>query len=76
MSQDFTVKPITVGDLIAHLQTLPQDLPVGYHAYSEHNLLQIKDLAIEEACLPRPDGWVHDARPDKATTTYLMFPGN
>ena len=31
---------------------------------------------IQKLCLPRADGWVANARPDKETQEYLCFPGN
>jgi hypothetical protein len=67
---------MTVADLIATLQTMPQHLLVGYRCHSEQCLLEASDLNIVEACLPRPDGWIQSKRPDKPTQEYLMFPGN
>jgi hypothetical protein len=67
---------ITVAQLIAHLQTLPQDAPVAYSMYSEHCLMEVSDIDVAELGIARPDGWVHDARPDKPTITYVLFPGN
>lgn len=66
----------TIAQLIAHLQTLPGDLPVAFELHSEQCLLDLKDLRIAQLCYPRPDGWVHHARPDKPTQPYLLFPGN
>lgn len=65
---------MTVAELCAHLQTQPQDLPVVYRCYSEFCLVVIGDIEIGEACVPRPDGWVHAKRPDKPTQTYLILP--
>ena len=70
------MKAMTVAELIAFLQTQPQDLPVAYRLYSEQCLVQTGDIRIAEACKPRKDGWVHNKRPDKATQLYLMLPGN
>lgn len=67
---------MTVAELIAFLQTQPQGLQVAYACFSEHCLLGAVDINIAEACVPRPDGWVHSKRPDRPTQTYLMFPGN
>lgn len=67
---------MTVSELIAFLQTQPQDLQVAYMCYSEHVLLETDEIEIYEACEPRPDGWIHNKRPDKPVQTYLMFPGN
>lgn len=66
----------TVADLIEHLRTLPQDLPVAYHIYSEQSLLEFEDIRIKEFCAPRPDGWVQNKRPDMPSMKYLVFPGN
>ncbi len=65
-----------VSELIAFLQTQPQDLPVVYRCYSEYDTLEVPDICIAKLCLPRPDGWVHDIRPDKAGRDYLVLPGN
>jgi len=70
------LEPITVGDLVSHLLTLPQHLLVAYRCCSENVLLEISDLELEECQPPRPDGWVGDARPDRERQTYLLFPGN
>ena len=67
---------MSVAELIAFLQTQPQHLPVVFLLFSEQRLLEPKDICIEDACLPRDDGWVQNARPDMPTQTYLMFPGN
>ena len=67
---------MTVAELIAFLQTQPQDLQVAYERNSEQCLLEANELHQEVCCEPRADGWIHDQRPDKATQTYLMFPGN
>jgi hypothetical protein len=70
------VKPVTVAELIQHLQSLPSHLPVAYQLHSEMCLLELNDLEVIKAQAPRPDGWVHDARPDKSTIEYVLFPGN
>lgn len=67
---------MTVAELIAFLQTQPQDLPVVYQLYSEQALLKADDIHIERLCEPRPDGWVHHARQDKPLQSYLVLPGN
>jgi len=67
---------MTVSELIAFLQTQPQDLQVAYDRYSEHALLEAKDIMVCDACDPRDDGWIQRKRPDKPTQKYLMFPGN
>lgn len=69
-------KGVTVADLIRHLQTFPQDLPVIHQKYSEQCLLKLKEVRVEEFCEHRPDGWVQDKRPDMPTRLYLCFPGN
>jgi hypothetical protein len=65
-----------VAELIAFLQTQPQDLEVIYQCYSEYALVETRDIKVTKACQPRLDGWVHNKRPDKPTQTYLAFPGN
>lgn len=67
---------MTVAELIEFLQTQPQDLQVCYALFSEQILLKVDDMEIVEKCLPRPDGWIHDKRPDMPTQMYLSFPGN
>lgn len=65
-----------VSELIELLKKKPQDLQVVYCCYSEYLLMSKDDIGIEELCFPRLDGWVQDKRPDKPSTSYLVFPGN
>lgn len=67
---------MTVRELIAILQTKPQDARVAYRCYSEWALLEAGDIRLQQLCGAREDGWVHDARPDKPTYEYLTLPGN
>lgn len=67
---------MTVKELIAILQSKPQDVEVVYRCCSEFVLLEADDIDIRALCLARADGWVHDARPDKPTQDYLTLPGN
>lgn len=67
---------MTVAELIAYLKTQPQDLQVAYECYSEQALLEHEYIRIAECCISRPDGWIHDARPDRRKQKYLLFPGN
>lgn len=67
---------MTVAELIAFLQTQPQDLPVAFRCYSEAVVLDADKIKIEEACEPWADGWIQNRRPDKPAIKYLMFPGN
>lgn len=67
---------MTVAELIAHLQTQPQELQVAYHLFSECALMEAKEISVQEMCVARPDGWIHEKRPDKPSQTYLVFPGN
>lgn len=67
---------MTVKELIEILQTKPQGIPVAYRLFSEWALLEADDIEVNPLCLPRPDGWVHDKRPDKQTQDYLTLPGN
>ena len=67
---------MNVAELIAFLQTQPQDLPVAFKCYSEAAILEASEIGIVEACDARPDGWVENRRPDKPAIKYLMLPGN
>ena len=67
---------MTVSELINVLKTYKQDMHVVYKAYSEHCMLNVTDLRVQELCVARPDGWVENKRGDKATVNYLVFPGN
>lgn len=67
---------MTVAELIAFLQTQPQDLLVAYYIHSEQKLMELEDIHIDVCCVARPDGWIQDQRPDKPSVPYLMFPGN
>lgn len=70
------IKPINVSQLIEFLKTQPQHLLVAYQKHSEVCLLNTDDISVEVLQPPRPDGWVHSARPDKPTLEYLVFEGN
>lgn len=76
MTASNEAKAITVADLIAFLQTQPQDLPVAFRCFSEQCLLSLSQIEVATACAPRPDGWVQHGRDDKPQQQYLMFPGN
>jgi hypothetical protein len=65
-----------VKELVALLQQFPQDLPVAYQRYSEYVLLEAKEITTQPMCHPRPDGWIHEARPDMPSRKYLVLPGN
>lgn len=67
---------MTVAEFIEVLKDLPQDLLVAYRRCSEQKLLEPREISIEEACWPRPDGWIQNKRPDMPAQTYLMLPGN
>ena len=67
---------MTVKELIDFLQTHPPGMLVGYRIFSEQCLLEADDIQVVGCCDPRPDGWIQDARPDKPTRQYLIFPGN
>jgi hypothetical protein len=67
---------MTVAELTAFLQSQPQDLQVAFRIYSEYCLLEANYIETKLLCTPRPDGWVHDARPDKPKQLYLILPGN
>jgi len=65
-----------VSDLIELLKTYPEDMLVAYKIYSEQSILEAEDLAVEELCEARPDGWIQNYRKDMPTIKYLVFPGN
>lgn len=67
---------MTVAELIEHLKTFPQDLPVAYRCYSEAVMLSREEVRVLMCQPERHDGWVHNARPDKPSVPYCMFPGN
>ena len=68
--------PVTVAQLITHLQKQPQYLEVAFCKHSEMLLLSLDGISIEKACQARPDGWIQRERPDMPTKLYLVFPGN
>lgn len=70
------MKAMTVGELITYLSTFDQGLPVAYRLHSEQCLLEADDIYLDDFCLPRPDGWIQNKRPDMHTQQYLVFPGN
>jgi hypothetical protein len=72
---EMTAVPMTVAQLIAELQTFPQDLLVAYRLFSEHCLVEARSLGIVDLCYPRPDGWIQNKRPDMPTMKYLLLPG-
>lgn len=67
---------MTVKELIALLKKQPQDALVAYCCFSEQVLMEPKHISTFEACPPRPDGWIQNARPDQPSQTYVLFPGN
>lgn len=67
---------MTVSELIEVLKQHPQDLQVAHRMFSEYCLLDSEEVSVMDLCLERPDGWIHDKRPDKPTQRYLVFPGN
>lgn len=69
-------KPLTVRDLVAHLLTLDQDLPVAFEQYSDYTELELRHLTVKLAQVQRGDGYVGIYRRDKEARTWLIFPGN
>jgi hypothetical protein len=67
---------MTVSELIAFLQTQPQDIQVAYCCYSEQCLMELEQITVERKSAPRPDGWIQDRRSDIPQQDYLLFPGN
>ena len=67
---------MNVRELIELLKTFNPELPVAYKCYSEQCLIKHDDIDVKSLCEPRSDGWLQNARPDKPSTEYLVFPGN
>jgi len=67
---------MTVSELIAFLQTKPQDIQVAYRCCSEQCLLEAKEIDVVKLCAPRPDGWIQNSRSDMPKQEYLLLPGN
>lgn len=70
------MKPVTVKELIEFLKNQPESLPVAFDIYSEYALLQLNHITVKSLQQNRPDGWIHDKRPDKPVIDYLVFPVN
>lgn len=62
-----------VKDLIERLGQFDTELPVAYPMWSEQLLLEPEDLEVKDLCLPRPDGWIQNKRPDMPTQQYLVI---
>ena len=62
--------------MIEFLKQQPQEALVAYRQFSENYLLSLSDIKMKSCQEPRSDGWVHDARPDRETILYVVFPGN
>ena len=67
---------MTVKELIELLSKHDQTLEVTFSIHSEQQLLEADDIRVEEFCYSRPDGLVHNKRPDKPFKKYLSFSGN
>lgn len=67
------IGPMTVGELIVHLQTYDPKLPVMYPSCSEYLILTEDDIQIVKAQGYRPDGWVQRERDDRDTISYLVI---
>jgi hypothetical protein len=65
-----------VKELIAFLQTQPQDVPVAFCQYSDYTAMEIEHIVLQDLQSARVDGYVGAARPDKPTEKWLVFPGN
>lgn len=70
------VEPMTVAELVAYLQTLPQDMWVAQASMGTCVLVEKCDLHVGR--LPEPDeiGDIPGWRPDMPTRQYLVLPGN
>ncbi len=73
---------VTVKQLIEHLKTFDENLPVAYQLHSEYNSLELEEVKIEKLHPARADGWIHDYFPQESKEEkekrieYLTFPGN
>lgn len=65
-----------VADLLGFLMTQPLDREIAYKLHSEQCLMELTDINLMQGCEARPDGWVQNARPDKPSRTFILFPGN
>lgn len=67
---------MTVTELILFLKIQPQDIQVAFQQYSDYTVLKPEWINVEELQHARIDGYVGEARPDKPTQKWLVFPGN
>lgn len=67
---------MTVAELIAFLQTQPQEMPILFQQYSDYTELRAEQINVEEHGVQRGDGYVGRARPDQPSRKFLVFPGN
>lgn len=67
---------ITVAQLIEHLQTLDQSLPVCFKQFSDLSELELTYIEVMELQFPRGDGYVGRKRPDRPAQKWVVFPGN
>ena len=64
---------MTVAELIAHLQQLPQDLQVIVPCWSEQCLLEADKVYVSQEGVARGDGWVANKRPDQPIFDYVVI---
>lgn len=49
-------KPLTVAELIAQLQELPQELPVHFYSYDDYQDFPVMWMPVTEIEMGRDDG--------------------
>lgn len=62
-----------VSELIEELKKHPLDMIVIMDKHSEY--IAIRNVLEVDACEPRYDGWIHEARPDKPKKKYIWIGG-
>lgn len=67
---------MTVRELIEFLKTQPQDALVAFCQYSDYTAMEAEHIDLMNLQSARVDGYVGEARPDKPTQQWLVFPGN
>lgn len=70
---------MTVKELIQHLHTFPEDLPIVYACCSEYTTLEAHEIGVIQLQPARKDGWVASqwsGEPKVKTIPILAFPGN
>jgi hypothetical protein len=75
------ITKMTVKELIEHLKTFPEDLPVLYAIYSDNKMLEAEDIKIAKFMEYRKNDGYYPRNSDSATGVFrrfegVSFPGN